>query len=86
MNYLKSNSYINYNVKHLFFQVVLKGIGVFIMENYTEMLRDYLQGRRNIGKKLYKYMSRAYRAVEKGMTTWDKVIEIMEVLTNGRHN
>ncbi len=56
------------------------------MENYTEMLRDYLQGRRNIGKKLYKYMSRAYRAVEKGMTTWDKVIEIMEVLTNGRHN
>lgn len=49
------------------------------MGEYTEMLRDYLQGRRNIRKKLYKYMSRAYRAVEKGITTWDKVIGIMEV-------
>lgn len=44
---------------------------------YTEMLRDYLQGRRNIRKRLYKFMSTAYRAVKSGRMTWDDIIKIL---------
>ena len=45
------------------------------MENYVESLKEYLQGRRNIKKRFYRFMSTAYRAVENGRTTWDKVIQ-----------
>ena len=46
------------------------------MQNFTETLREYLKGRRNISRKLYKFMSTAYRAVETGKITWDYVIEM----------
>ena len=40
--------------------------GIFIMEkSYTEVLKDYLQGKRNVSKQLYRLMSTAYRAVKK---------------------
>lgn len=44
------------------------------MEEYTSLLKDYLNGRRDIKKRLYKVMSTAYRAVLNGRTTWDDVI------------
>ena len=46
------------------------------MESYTEILRDYLQERRNVSKRLYKFMNTAYRAVRAGRTTWDNIINI----------
>lgn len=47
------------------------------MENFIKDLREFLKGRRNIGRDAYKLMSRAYRTVEKGATTWDYVIDIL---------
>jgi hypothetical protein len=44
------------------------------MEEYINILKDYLNGRRNIKKALYKVMSTAYRAVQNGRMTWDDVI------------
>ena len=40
------------------------------MEEYTKVLREYLQGRRNITKRVYKVISRAYRAIMNGRMTW----------------
>lgn len=48
------------------------------MKNYVEILREFLKGRRNISRKLYKFMSKAYRRVAKGIMTWDEVIDILE--------
>ncbi len=45
-----------------------------MMENYTEFLKEYLEGRRNISKKLYKFMSTTFRKVQKGRETWDEAI------------
>lgn len=47
------------------------------MENFTEDLREYLKERRNISKKLYKFMSKTYRAVKSRRITWDDVIDIL---------
>ena len=44
-------------------------------KSYTEVLKEYLKGRRNVKKRLYRFMSTAYRAVENGRTTWDEVIQ-----------
>ena len=47
------------------------------MEKYVEELKKYLRGRRNISKRLYKFMSTAYRAVKHGRTNWNYVIDIL---------
>ncbi len=47
------------------------------MENFTEDLREFLKGRRNISKNAYKFMSKAYRRVAKGIMTWDNVLDIL---------
>ena len=47
------------------------------MENYTEILKEYLQERRNVSKRLYKFMNTAYRAVRAGRKTWDNIINIL---------
>ena len=54
------------------FQVVRKDLKgrYFIMEEYTKVLREYLQGRRNITKRVYKVISRDYRAIMNGKMTW----------------
>lgn len=46
------------------------------MEEYTEILKGYLREKRNVKKKIYKFMSTAYRAVRAGRTTWDNIINI----------
>lgn len=48
------------------------------MENYVETLKEFLKGKRNISKNAYKFMSKAYRKVAKGIMTWDEVIDILE--------
>lgn len=40
---------------------------------YTEILREYLGTRRNISKKVYKFMNTAFRSVESGRMTWDDI-------------
>lgn len=47
------------------------------MENYIETLKEFLKGKRNISKNAYKFMSKAYRKVAKGIMTWDEVIDIL---------
>ncbi len=47
------------------------------MENYVETLKEFLKGKRNISKNAYKFMSKAYRKVAKGIMTWDEVIDIL---------
>ena len=47
------------------------------MENYVETLKEFLKGRRNISKNAYKFMSKAYRRVAKGIMTWDNVLDIL---------
>ncbi len=49
------------------------------MENYTEFLKEYLEGRRNISKKLYVRGNRFYRAIQKGIIT----LEYAEKLFGG---
>lgn len=48
------------------------------MENYTEFLKEYLKGRRNINKKLYVKGCRFYRAVQKGRTSWDYILNTIK--------
>lgn len=48
------------------------------MESYTEILRDYLQERRNVSKEVFKIMNSAYRAVQKGRMTWNDVIRTLD--------
>ncbi len=47
------------------------------MQNFTETLREFLKGKRNISKNAYKFMSKAYRRVAKGIMTWDNVLDIL---------
>ena len=47
------------------------------MENYVETLKEFLKGKRNISKNAYKFMSKAYRKVAKGIMTWDEDIDIL---------
>ena len=47
------------------------------MENYVETLKEFLKGKRNISKNAYKFMSKAYRKVAKGIMTWDNVLDIL---------
>ncbi len=49
------------------------------MEEYTEVLKDYLQGRRNVKKRLYRFMSTAYRAAKNGRITWDNIIDRIRI-------
>ena len=47
------------------------------MEEYTEILKGYLRGKRNVKKKIYKFMNTAYRAVKNNRATWEKIIKIL---------
>lgn len=38
---------------------------------YTDVLKEFLKGRRNVSKKVFKIMNSTYRAVENGRTTWE---------------
>ena len=49
------------------------------MENYTEFLKEYLEGRRNISKKLYVKGKRFYRAIQKGII----ILEYAEKMLGG---
>lgn len=51
--------------------------------SYTEVLQEYLKGRRHIKKRVYKTMSSAYRAVMNGRMTWTSV---EQQLSNGGAN
>lgn len=55
------------------------------METYVEMLEKYLEGRRNIKRKLYKIMNGAYRAVQNGRTTWDDIIALTGGVANANN-
>lgn len=46
---------------------VIEGRGL-MMEEYTEILKGYLGGRRNVAKDVYKIVGRIYRAAQKGAT------------------
>ena len=48
------------------------------MEEYTEILEQYLGGKRNYSKTMFKLMGRIYRRVNKGKLTWDEVIKTIE--------
>lgn len=48
------------------------------MKSYTEILKEYLQDRRNISKKIYKFMNTAYRAVQKERITWDYILNTIK--------
>lgn len=45
------------------------------MEKYVENLKEYLKGRRNISRKLYRFISTDYRAVQNNRITWDEAIQ-----------
>lgn len=51
------------------------------MKNYVEtlkeFLKEFLKERRNISRNAYRFMSKAYRRVAKGIMTWDDVIDIL---------
>lgn len=40
----------------------------FAMQEYTEFLRSYLKGRRDVNKKVYKIVGRIYKVVKNGAT------------------
>lgn len=58
------------------------------MEEYIEDLRDYLQDRRNISRRVYNIMGTLFRGVQNKRFTWEQGLEYINRLgglTNGRN-
>ncbi len=46
---------------------------------YTIFLKEYLgEDRHSYTKKMFKFMYSAYRAVENGRITWERVLELLD--------
>lgn len=49
------------------------------MEEYTKVLNEFLNGKRDVKRKIYKVLGRGYRAVNSGIIDWDKFLRIFEI-------
>lgn len=45
------------------------------MEKCTDLLNEYLEGRRNMGRKVFYLMGRVYRGINNSRFTWKYVYE-----------
>ncbi len=45
------------------------------MENYVEITKEYLNGRRNMSRKVFYLMGRMYRGVNNNRFTFEQVME-----------
>lgn len=45
------------------------------MEEYVEMLKDFLKDKRNMKKVTYKTIGTIERAIKRGITTWEDEIK-----------
>lgn len=45
------------------------------MEEYVKLTKEYLNGRRNMGKKVFYLMGRVYRGINNSRFTWEYVYE-----------
>ena len=48
-----------------------------LVEEYTEVLKDYLKGKRNYTKTMFKVMGTIWRGSEKGRFTLDEGINVL---------
>lgn len=49
------------------------------MSEYTEVFKDFLNGKRNVSKRVYKTLGRAYRAVNNEIIDWDTALQYMGI-------
>lgn len=47
------------------------------MEEYVEVLKDYLQGKRDYTKIMFKISGALYRGVSNGRFTWEEGLKVM---------
>lgn len=50
------------------------------MEQYIESLKDYLQGRRDTTRKVYKIVGTLFRGVQNKRFTWEQGLEYIKKL------
>lgn len=59
------------------------------MEQYIEILKDYLQGKRDTARKVYSIMATLFRGVQNKRFTWEQGLEYINKLggvTNVNNN